>query len=571
MKWFSNMRISTKLITSFIIVALIAGIVGVIGITNIQQINQNDKVLYENMTVPISEVSKMSPLLLQARAYTRDLILYDDPAEIQELYEQIKGYLNEMDVIANKFKQTIFSSEVEVLFQKYSDAMVRYKDVFDEFVELCIQNNDDVAYDFAKDGVQKTADEIRNIIDNLIEFNVNAAKKQSDTNSSLAAASTITMVIAIVIGMFIAIVLGIIISNTISRPMKKVVAAAEKIADGDLDVYVDINTKEELGNLANAFNKMANNLNELISNINVASDQVAVGSRQISDSSIALSQGATEQASTIEELTASLQEIATQTKLNAENSTQANSLAEIAKNNAVQGNVQMQDMLKAMDEINKSSNKISKIIKVIDDIAFQTNMLSLNAAVEAARAGQHGKGFAVVAEEVRNLAARSANAAKETTEMIEDSIKNVEEGTTIAKKTSEALDKIVNDVTKVSTLINDIAIASNEQSSGIAQVNEGIMLVSDVVQKNSSTSEETAAASEELSSQAQILKEQVMKFKLRKSSNNQVMGNYKSEPIVMNDNNTVIKAQTNNDLPETSDPAQKNIVLNDKEFGKYSF
>ena len=203
---------------------------------------------------------------------------------------------------------------------------------------------------------------------------------------------------------------------------------------------------------------------------------------------MALSQGATEQASSIEELTTSLEEVSAQTKKNAEYANDANKLAENAKNIAVRGNQQMQEMLTAMAEINEASNNISKIIKVIDDIAFQTNILSLNAAVEAARAGQHGKGFAVVAEEVRNLAARSANAAKETTDLIEGSIQKVEDGTKIANQTAEALNEIVEGVNEVAKIVDNIASASNEQAAAIEQINQGVMQISRVVQSNSVTS-----------------------------------------------------------------------------------
>jgi|GEM_PF-264920 len=263
--------------------------------------------------------------------------------------------------------------------------------------------------------------------------------------------------------------------------------ALGNIAEGNLDLQ---NVREYAGDFASiseSLNAIIGSLNRILRAINEAAEQVSAGSRQVSDGSQALSQGSTEQASSIEQLSASIEELAEKTKQNALNANQANELAAAAKNSAEKGNLQMKEMLKSMNDINDSSMNISKIIKVIDDIAFQTNILALNAAVEAARAGQYGKGFAVVAEEVRNLAARSAEAARNTAELIGGSIKNVEAGIKIADETAEALNEIVVAISKAADLVDNISQASNEQASGIAQINKGIEQVAGVVQNNSAT------------------------------------------------------------------------------------
>ena len=297
---------------------------------------------------------------------------------------------------------------------------------------------------------------------------------------------------------------------------REVVANLDLLAQGDL--RFDVTPRDSRDALRGAVKKVSEDLQQLLEQIQQACEQIAGGAGEVSDSSQALSQGATESASSLEEIAASMNEMASQTKLNAENAGQANALSGEAHKAAQRVNEQMSHMVAAMADINASGQNISRIIKVIDEIAFQTNLLALNAAVEAARAGQHGKGFAVVAEEVRNLAARSAKAANETSELIEESVKKATNGVEIADVTSRGLNDIVQSVTKVSDLISEISVASNEQAQGISQVNQGLGQIDQVTQQNTASAEEGAAASEELSSQAEQLRRMVARFKLKTSN-----------------------------------------------------
>lgn len=308
------------------------------------------------------------------------------------------------------------------------------------------------------------------------------------------------------------------ILNAILGPVQNIRSKLGQVAQGDLTAYVREDYKGDHAALRDALNSSLDGLNGLFGQVKNAANQIATSAGQVSDAAQDLSQGASEQAATIEQISAQMVQMTNQTHHNAENATQANQLAVAARDGAEAGDKRMTEMVGAMRGIEDASNSISKIIKVIDEIAFQTNLLALNAAVEAARAGVHGKGFAVVAEEVRNLAARSARAAKETTEMIEGSIKKVTQGTTIAQETATALNRIVQDVGKVTALVAEIATASNEQAEGIAQINQGLEQVNEVTQRNTATAEQTAASAEEMSGQTSEMRGVVDRFKLAEES-----------------------------------------------------
>ncbi|WKY47911.1 methyl-accepting chemotaxis protein [Eubacteriaceae bacterium ES3] len=318
--------------------------------------------------------------------------------------------------------------------------------------------------------------------------------------------------------------------STLKRYVAEISQTLEEVGAGNLNQEITSYYQGDFLSIKTSLNAITDTLSHTMTEINTAANQVEIGSRQISDGGQALSQGTTEQASAIQELTASISEVADETRKNAVNANKANELALKVKNHAIAGNDQMQQMVSAMNDINSSSQEISKIIRVIDDIAFQTNILALNAAVEAARAGQHGKGFAVVAEEVRSLAARSAEAARETTEMIEGSIEKVGTGSKIADDTAESLVEILKEIENVTDLVGRIALASNDQATEISQVNQGLDQVSQVVQTNSATAEESAASSEELSSQAAMLKSLVETFKLKQNTRSQ-KSSFEKAPI----------------------------------------
>ncbi len=506
-------------------------------------------------------------------------VYYSDPDALQQQEQMIEEYKADARKYLDLFEERMvsLSPEIQEQYQTVEDEINLWYESTQSDIDMAKAGQVDQAVNDLIVNGKVIADDVENGLIELINTIEADTKAKEATIQQQLVGLTIVQVVVMVLAVLITIMYCLFLIKAITRPMSKLSVAAKKMTLGDIDVDCEKIYNDDLGELLDEFAQMADAIREqtriteaiskgdlsiesnprsdrdvlgkaivrllsennmTLSNVKEASAQITVGSEQVANASQALAQGSTEQASAIQQVTASMDEVTQRTKANATEAGEANVLVQNIKEMATSGNEQMKSMIGAMDDINASSETISKIIKTIDDIAFQTNILALNAAVEAARAGVHGKGFAVVAEEVRNLAAKSAAAASETAEMIDDTIHKVGNGTKIAQDTAKSLDEIVTSIDEIVGLISNITTSSNDQATAISQIDQAISQVSTVVQTNAATSQQCAAASEELSNQAVTLKNLMARYQLATNSGMgtssfaEAAPTYSSEPTI---------------------------------------
>ncbi len=555
MKNFKDFSISRKLATGFSVLVLVMLIVGSVGIFGMVRINNSDTYLYEKQTAPIDNLIQAMTALNELRVDARNATMVaGNSAEIEKIKQNNASnktiFLEQMQL----YRASISSSDAIIAFDSTLDIFTNtYVPIVEKAVILAGENKPDEAIAVINEAAKK-ANEMQTYFDTLVNIRMASAKNTSDTNGTTAIILISVLGIVIVLGAIFSFLLGRKISNSISMPIGRVVEASEHLALGRIDIDLsDLDSKDETGILATSFSKMLdgirkqvvvaeqisngdftqsvplrsnedtlglalqkikNDLNETLQLIRTAAEQVNSGAGQVAAAAQLLSSGATEQAATVEELNASIASVSQQAELNTTSVHNAVEYVGQAGEEISSSNEFMKRLNVSMREIGESSQQISKITKLVEDIAFQTNILALNAAVEAARAGNAGKGFAVVADEVRTLAARSAEAAKQTSELIEKSVTIVSQGEQLAEDTLKRLISASEKADLAVQSIQEIEHATTEQAASVEQINEGLNQVSAVVQTNAATAEESSASSEELAAQAQTLQQEVSRFKL---------------------------------------------------------
>ncbi len=590
-----NMSVKGKITMFSVVILVFMVIIAGVGLYASRSINEQRSNRYNNYAMSEYYLSEAFTNFANIKVRVRNLLFvyYEDEVNSQDQQTKIANYTTVMRENLQKFedKMDIFSTDIQKQYQMVEDSLDAWLASTDEDIQMALNGQQPAAVADLMDEGRVIADEAEAELAELITLLEDASAQDNlKVERELNMLTTLLIVVSVV-AVIITTAYALLLIRLITAPVAKLSEAAKKMAIGDVDVDCAKMAEDDLGELMDNFQTMVDaikeqvrvadivstgdltvqiaprsekdvlgkalrrlveNQNRTMGSVKESTMQVTMGSEQVANASQALAQGSTEQASALQQVTASINEIAENTKKNASEATTANNLVHSVSEMAEEGKNEMNSLVSAMSDISDSSETISKIIKTIDDIAFQTNILALNAAVEAARAGVHGKGFAVVAEEVRNLAAKSATAAKETAEMIEDSIRKIGNGQKLSNETSEALDKIVNSIEEVAALIGSIAESSNEQAPAVSQIDQAINQVSTVVQTNSATSQECAAASEELSNQAVNLRNQLAEYKLAQNENG-------SASMVRNDKSDSFNPGVHNEQ----------IISLDGEFGKY--
>lgn len=517
---FKNMKVGTRLITGFLFVAALGAIVGGMGIVNMSRINDMADRMYETELLGLSYIKEANINLIYAGRARGNVLLSTTTEERDANAAAVRKFTAAVKEHMDKARPLFVSERARELFSQFEKVSQHYEREVAKSLALAAseplqQRSAELTAALVE--ARKHANVLDDTLTELSRQKEERARAASDETTALYQSSRTFMLLLVLGSALAGLALGVLITRRLTGQLggepDYAAAIAGRIAAGDLTVAVDLKANDRTS-LLHAMKSMRDSLVNIVGQVRSGTDTIATASGQIAAGNIDLSSRTEEQASSLEETASSMEELTSTVKQNADNARQANGLAMTASEVAQRGGLVVSEVVQTMGSINESARKIVDIIGVIDGIAFQTNILALNAAVEAARAGEQGRGFAVVASEVRNLAQRSAAAAKEIKALIGDSVEKVDTGSKLVDQAGSTMQEVVESIKRVTDIMAEISAASQEQTAGIEQINQAIAQMDEVTQQNASLVEEAAAASEAMQEQAGNLAQAVSVFKL---------------------------------------------------------
>lgn len=511
---FSNLKVGARLGLGFGLVLLLLAILTMVGLSRLSSLNDDINATNEERLPKLMTANNWIFRLMETARHTRNMLILEGQDKIKVEVDAVMDDKRARKEYLDQLQKTVTATDEKAMLQAVIETRLAYVPSEDDFLKLVSAGDTAGAKELLLKSMRPAQVAYVVALQKFVEFENNSvikAGKQSIEDYK----SGRTLIISLGI---LALLLGVagawFITVSITRPLAEAVGIAKLISSNDLTGRIDVVTKDETGQLLQALKEMNASLQNIVGQVRAGTESIATGSSQIASGNLDLSSRTEQQASSLEETASSMEELTSTVKQNSDNARQANVLAVSASDVAVKGGEVVAKVVSTMGSINDSAKKIVDIIGVIDSIAFQTNILALNAAVEAARAGEQGRGFAVVASEVRNLAQRSAGAAKEIKTLIGDSVEKIETGSALVNQAGTTMDEIVASVKRVTDIMGEITSAGQEQESGIQQINQAITEMDTVTQQNASLVEEAAAAAEALQDQASSLAQLVSVFKL---------------------------------------------------------